>query len=101
MKKLFHSARILVIVFVISFVMTLLVSASSGSINEKEPNNIYSKATRTYDDRNNYGMISTKSDVDWFVVRFSKAGKANFWLGHVPSGCDYDLFYITELVLQC
>ncbi|MCL1809392.1 MAG: pre-peptidase C-terminal domain-containing protein [Clostridiales bacterium] len=59
---------------------------------EVEPNNSYTQANRTYDDDNMYGRITVTTDVDWFVVSFSSAGQANFWLGEIPSGCDYDLY---------
>ena len=65
--------------------------ASAGTIYESEPNNTYSAADLTYDDYDNYGYISTTSDVDWWKVKFNSSGTANFWLGNVPSGCDYDL----------
>lgn len=59
---------------------------------EKESNNSRSKATRFYDDDNVYGRISSKSDVDYYKIKFKKSGKANFYLGKIPSGCDYDLY---------
>lgn len=65
---------------------------AAGTIYESEPNNTYSTADRTYDDYDNYGALSTTSDVDWWVVSFSSSGEANFWLGNIPSGCDYDLY---------
>ena len=64
---------------------------SAGTTYESESNNTYSTADRIYDDYDNYGAISTSSDVDWWVVSFPRGGYANFWLGNVPSGCDYDL----------
>lgn len=71
--------------------MSFGVSASSGTIYESESNNTVSTADRTYDDRDNYGTISYASDVDWWVIDFNAEGVANFWLGDIPSGCDYDL----------
>lgn len=64
---------------------------SAGTIYESESNNTYTTADRTYDDYDNYGRLSTSGDIDWWVVRFSSSGNANFWLGNIPSGCDYDL----------
>ena len=64
---------------------------AAGTIYENEPNNSYTYADRTYDDYDNFGKISSTSDVDWWVVRFSSSGYANFWLGEIPSGCDYEL----------
>lgn len=65
--------------------------AAAGTLNESEPNNTYSTADVTYDNYDNYGYISTSSDVDWWKVSFSYGGTANFWLGNIPSSCDYDL----------
>ncbi|MCL1810309.1 MAG: M23 family metallopeptidase [Clostridiales bacterium] len=59
---------------------------------EVEPNNTPGTADRLYDDDDMYGRIySASTDVDWYVVSFPTAGAANFWLGSIPSGCDYDL----------
>lgn len=64
---------------------------AAAIINESESNNTYATADRTYDDYDNYGAISPTSDVDWWVVNFSRGGYVNFWLGNIPAGCDYDL----------
>lgn len=60
-------------------------------INETEPNNTYIGADQTYDDYDNFGKISSPSDVDWWTITFTSEGIANFWLGKIPSGCNYDL----------
>lgn len=65
--------------------------AVGSPIHETEPNDTYSNATRTYDDYINYGAIRTNTDVDWWRISFTQSGKANFWLGDIPSGCNYDL----------
>ena len=65
--------------------------AVGSPINETEPNDTYSNATRTYDDYINYGAIRTNTDVDWWRISFTQSGKANFWLGNIPAGCNYDL----------
>jgi 3D (Asp-Asp-Asp) domain-containing protein len=64
---------------------------AAGTIYELEDNGTYSTADRTYNDYDNYGAISSTSDIDWWVVSFSSASDVNFWLGNIPSGCDYDL----------
>lgn len=69
---------------------------SAGTIYESEPNNTSSTADSTNDDYDNYGLISTTSDEDWWVVRFAENGYANFWLSNIPSGCDYDLQLYTN-----
>jgi len=58
---------------------------------ETENNDTYSDADVTYDDENNYGTISSADDVDWWYVIPTSDGMANFWLGEIPSGCNYDL----------
>ena len=65
--------------------------AVGSPIQENEPNDTYSNATRTYDDYINYGAIRTNTDEDWWRIIFNESGKANFWLGNIPAGCNYDL----------
>ena len=64
---------------------------SAGGALEIEPNNSLYSATQTYDDYDNRGAITSTSDVDWWKVSFMQAGRANFWLGNIPAGCDYDI----------
>lgn len=66
--------------------------AAAGTIYESENNDVRTAADRTYDDYDNFGMISHASDVDWWVFTANYTGFANFWLGSIPSGCDYDLY---------
>ena len=66
-------------------------SRASGTVNESESNNTLSTADRTYDDYDSYGYLSSTSDVDWWKVSFVQSGTANFWLGTIPSGCNYDI----------
>lgn len=62
------------------------------TISESEPaNNSASGAVLTYSNADNKGVISSSSDVDWWKIKFKHSGKANFWLGDIPSGCDYKL----------
>lgn len=72
------------------------ISAFAVDLNETESNNTDSTADVTYNDYNNYGKISSSSDVDWWQVTFSQNGSANFWIGNLPSGCRYGL-YLYEL----
>ncbi|SCY37197.1 M23 family metallopeptidase [Alkaliphilus peptidifermentans] len=67
------------------------INTLSSTRYESEPNDTFASANRIYDDENVYGYISSRSDVDYFKIKFTQAGKANFWLGSIPSGCDYDL----------
>lgn len=70
----------------------LNVSASAGTIYESESNNIIDTADTTYDDYDNFGTISSTSDVDWWKYTATYTGFANIWLGNIPSGCNYDLY---------
>lgn len=69
----------------------LSATRAAGTIYESETNNTSATANRTYDDYDNYGRISTTSDIDWWVIKFSQNGYASFWLDNIPSGCDYDM----------
>ncbi len=61
---------------------------------ETEPNNTMATAMTINNDDDLYGRIYDSTDVDWYKVKFPFAGKANIWLGNIPSGRDYDLeFY--------
>ncbi len=53
-------------------------------------------ADYTYDDYDNYGTISSEDDVDWWVVEFDQDGWANFRVGDIPAGCDYDILLYDE-----
>ncbi len=64
---------------------------AAGTRYESESNNTLATADITYDDYDNIGALTTTSDVDWWRVSFTQAGRANFWLGNIPTGCDYDL----------
>lgn len=43
-----------------------------------------------------YGSFSQFMDFDYFKVTFPLDGKANFWLGNIPSDSDYDLHVYNE-----
>lgn len=58
---------------------------------ESENNNTMGSANTVNNDDDVYGTISSASDVDWYKVKFSSSGVANFWLGQVPSDCNYQL----------
>ena len=60
--------------------------------NETETNDEYTTADRTYDDYNNYGYISSQTDVDWWVISFNYDGIVNFYLGSIPAYKDYDMY---------
>ena len=84
----------LVVLLMVCFLIfsPVIISSVSGTIYESENNNTWSCADITYDDYNCYGKILTTSDVDWWKVTFTTEGMANFYLGNIPSGCDYDLY---------
>lgn len=62
------------------------LSESEGS------NNYVSGAVRTYSDADNVGTINSSSDIDWWKIKFNYNGQANFWLGNIPTGCNYSLY---------
>lgn len=70
----------------------LVETMSSGTKYEVEYNDEASSADRTYDDYDNYGYIEDSDDIDYFKIMFDESGYANFWLGNIPDGCDYDLY---------
>lgn len=75
---------------------TLLSEYAIASVRyEVESNNTIALADRIYDDDTTYGTIGYSGDVDFFKVLFTSAGNANFWLGDIPSGEDYD-FYLYD-----
>lgn len=76
---------------IIKNIITDEPSRAAGTKYEVESNNYYTAADITYDDYDNHGTINPATDVDWWVVSFLNSGNANFWLGNIPAGCDYDL----------
>lgn len=58
---------------------------------ESEPNGTWNNADYLQSGDTVLGKISPSSDVDWYRVIFYEPGNANFWLGSIPSGFDYDL----------
>lgn len=82
-------ARILCICVIITCIVPMNIFAALGTVNESESNNTLATADQTYNDYNSYGAISSTSDVDWWTVRIFEEGVVNFWIGNVPSGCNY------------
>ena len=64
---------------------------AAGTLYEIEPNNTMNNAMTIYNDYDVYGRIYDSTDIDWYKVQFSSAGSANFWLGNIPTGEDFDL----------
>ena len=65
-----------------------LLKIEAATVNESENNNTSATADVTQDDNTNYGTL-TAGDEDWWKITFSSSGMANFWLGNIPSGCNY------------
>jgi len=59
---------------------------------EEESNDTLALADRVYNDDTTYGRISTSSDVDYYKIKFDSSGNANFWLGDIPAGKDFDFY---------
>lgn len=79
----------------LTLVMLSVMTASAASTytsSESEPNNTIATATIIYDNDTVTGKISSTSDVDYYKIKFSNNGTANFWLGNIPSGKDFDLY---------
>lgn len=68
------------------------IVALSSTVWESESNNSFSSADNIQDDDDVYGYINPMYDYDYYKITFSEIGKANFYLGSIPSGLDYDLF---------
>ena len=91
-KYILRFIMMIIVFTVLVSLNTYTASAAAGTVNESESNNTASTADRTYDDYDSRGKISTTDDVDWWVVSFSSNGMANFYLGNIPTNCDYDMY---------
>jgi murein DD-endopeptidase MepM/ murein hydrolase activator NlpD len=60
---------------------------------EIQANNDMSTAQQIYDGTDVYGSFPTIADTEyWYKIIYSSSGYANFWMGQIPSGCDYDMY---------
>ncbi len=59
---------------------------------ETEPNDTPATAIQIEDGDENFGYISSNTDVDFWEVSFNQSGRVNFWLGELPNGCNYNLY---------
>lgn len=99
MKNMSFILRIVSLVVVVSLLCSIsiiTINSASGSMTEYESNDYTDDATRTFDDYDNYGKISSASDIDFWTIEFDQEGMANFWLGNIPSGCNYDMYVFEE-----
>ncbi len=67
--------------------------ASAADNNESESNNTCATADVTYNDYNNYGTIGSSTDIDWWRFVPTQSGVINIWMGNIPSGCNYYLYF--------
>ena len=65
---------------------------------ESENNNSIATADITYNDYDSYGSISYAGDVDFWKVTFPSEGMVNFYLGNIPSGCNYDMIICVDII---
>ena len=72
-------------------ILILLCVPAASAVAESESNNTYATADTTTDDTDNTGTMSSATDVDWWKVTFNQDGWANYWLGNIKSGNDFDL----------
>lgn len=97
MKKSIDFTRILAIITIISVITSICLvaaNASSGTVYEVESNSSASCATQTADDKDNYGTIDSGVDLDYWTIEFEEEGMANFWLGNIPTGCNYGIIIL-------
>ncbi len=74
------------------FISTFYFEASATETKyEVEYNNEYAYAESTADDWTNREKITYTDDIDCWNISFDTSGMANFYLGSIPSGCDYEL----------
>lgn len=91
-KNVKYSIANAIIINVNHNIITLKEVTAALVRNETESNNTYTSANTIYDNEDVYGLISSTTDVDWYKVQFSSNGKADFSLGNIPTGCDYDIY---------
>ena len=72
-------------------IVTMCCSLLFSTVSYASGNNTPATATEITDDQSYYSTISSTSDVDWYKIKFNITGTANFYLGSVPSNCDYEL----------
>lgn len=68
------------------------IHASSGTVYESENNNSWQAADTIYNDYDGYGLINYPSDIDYWKITFPYSGTANFYLGNIPSNCNYNIY---------
>ena len=93
MKKSF--SVLICMLLIIPHIIVMLstpINAAVDTIYEVEKNDTAALADYTYDDHDSYGKISSSTDVDWWCVSFDTSGMVNFYLGNIPSDCDFDMF---------
>lgn len=59
---------------------------------EAESNNTYTSANSLILGDDTYGKIQAAGDIDFYKIQFAQSGTAQFWLGSIPAGTDYDLY---------
>lgn len=98
MKK--HIAMLLAMLIMISSLLGISSSAAETRavlVNEQSDAHDTRATAQTLEQDNTLrGYIKSASEEDYYVITFPFAGKVNFWLGEIPTGCDYDLYLYTE-----
>ncbi len=97
MVKRLNSRRVLALLLSVLICLSLCITVASADSRavlklESEPNNTFSNANVVNQDDTVFGTIRNANDVDYYCVTFPLSGSANFWLGDIPSGKDYDLY---------
>ncbi len=103
-QKMYKKTAVVVSMVLVFLALPIapIPKVSAANVTESESNNTALTADLTADDNNNYGTISSGTDEDWWKVTFSTGGMVTFWLGDIPSNCDYDMeLYIGDEAFSC
>ena len=94
MKKIISIVCCLAIILNIFVVYGVAVGENRAiSVYEQSAtHNTFATAQAIYQDYTLSGRITNSSEKDYYSIVFSDSGKVNFWLGNIPSGCNYNLY---------
>ncbi len=92
MKLLKLTTRVLSLALALSLCGSAFAMDSGIARNEEELNNNQSTAQELNSDDTMYGLISSKSDVDWYKVTFESDGMANFWVGNTTHNLTMEVY---------
>lgn len=76
----------------ISSVVSAADSRAVSIYEQSAAHSSFGTAQNIIQDYTLYGRITNSSQLDYYSVTFTDAGKANFWLGDIPTGCNYNIY---------